>query len=58
MGAFSWTLLRALAVKLPDPDGGGEATRPNLVDVREETVPEGTERLERFLLTTLAVAFV
>ena len=43
-------------MKLPDPDGGGEATRPNLVDVREETVPVGTERLERFLLTTLAVA--
>ena len=29
--------------------------RLNLVHVREETAPEGAERLEWFLLTTLAV---
>ncbi len=34
----------------PDPDGPGEALRLNLVQVREETAPEGAERLEWFLL--------
>ena len=47
--------LRCQAVERPDPDGGGEAVRLNLVHVREETAAEGAERLEWFLLTTLAV---
>ncbi len=48
--------LRWQGVALPDPDGRGEALRLNLVHVREETAPAGAERLEWFLLTTLAVA--
>ena len=43
-------------MELPDPDGVGEALQLNLVhNMREETVPEGAERLEWFLLTSLAV---
>ena len=47
--------LRWQAVELPDPQRGAAAARLNLVHVREETDPEGAERLEWFLLTTLAV---
>ncbi len=47
--------LRWRAVALPDPDKAAAAARLNLVHVREETQPEGAERLEWFLLTTLAV---
>ena len=48
--------LRWQEVELPDPDGRGEAVRLKLVHVREEAEPAGAERLEWFLLTTLAVA--
>ncbi len=47
--------LRWKEVVLGDPDGGGKALGLRLVHVREETEPEGAERLEWFLLTTLAV---
>ena len=47
--------LRFKAVELPDPDKAAAAARLNLVHVREEAQPEGAERLEWFLLTTLAV---
>ncbi len=47
--------LRWQAVELPDPERGAAAARLNLVHVREETEPEGAERLEWFLLTTLTV---
>ena len=47
--------MRWRAVALPDPDKAAAAARLNLVHVREETQPEGAERLEWFLLTTLAV---
>ena len=47
--------LRFKAVELPAPEGGEAAVKLNLVHVREETEPEGAERLEWFLLTTLAV---
>ena len=42
-------------MELPDPDKAAAAARLNLVHVREEAQPEGAERLEWFLLTTLAV---
>ena len=47
--------LRWKAVELPDPDRRGAALQLQLVHVREEQVPEGVERLEWFLLTSLAV---
>jgi len=47
--------LRWQAVCLPDPDRRGSAIQLNLVHVREEPAPEGAERLEWFLLTSLAV---
>ena len=47
--------LRWQAVELPDPERDAAAARLNLVHVRGETEPEGAERLEWFLLTTLAV---
>ncbi len=47
--------LRWQAVELPDPDKAAAAARLNLVHVREAAQPEGAERLEWFLLTTLAV---
>ena len=43
------------APALPDPDKAAAAARLNLVHVREAAQPEGAERLEWFLLTTLAV---
>ena len=42
-------------MELPDRDKAAAAARLNLVHVREEAQPEGAERLEWFLLTTLAV---
>ena len=42
-------------MELPDPDKAAAATQLNLVDVREEAQPERAERLQWFLLTTLAV---
>ena len=47
--------LRWKAVELRDPDRRGAAVQLNLVHVREENAPEGVERLEWFLLTSLAV---
>ena len=47
--------LRWKGVQLRDPDGGGKRLGLQLVHVREEPEPEGAERLEWFLLTTLAV---
>ena len=42
-------------MELADPDRQAAALQLRLVHVREETQPEGAERLEWFLLTTLAV---
>ena len=42
-------------MELPDRDKAAAAARLNLVHVREEAQSEGGERLEWFLLTTLAV---
>ena len=47
--------LRWQGVELRDPDGRGRTVRLNLVHVREEPQPQGAERLEWFLLTTLGV---
>ena len=47
--------LRWREVELADPDRQAAALQLRLVHVREETQPEGAERLEWFLLTTLAV---
>ena len=47
--------LRWREVELRDPNRRGERVRLNLVHVREEPQPEGAERLEWFLLTTLGV---
>ena len=46
---------RRWEVELADPDRQAAAQQLRLVHVREETQPEGAERLEWFLLTTLAV---
>ena len=47
--------LRWREVELTDPDRQEAALKLRLVHVREQTQPEGAERLEWFLLTTLAV---
>ena len=47
--------LRWREVELADPDRQEAALKLRLVHVREQTQPEGAERLEWFLLTTLAV---
>ena len=47
--------LRWQAVELRDPDRRGAAVSLHLVHVREEQPPEGVERLEWFLLTSVAV---
>ena len=47
--------LRWQGAQLRDPHRRGEAVRLNLVHVREEPEPQGAERLEWFLLTTLGV---
>ena len=47
--------LRWREVGLADPDRQEAALKLRLVHVREQTQPEGAERLEWFLLTTLAV---
>ena len=47
--------LRWQGVALRDPHKQGETVRLQLVHVREETEPQGAERLEWFLLTTLGV---
>lgn len=47
--------LRWQGVRLRDPNRRGEAVRLNLVHVREEPEPQGAQRLEWFLLTTLGV---
>ena len=47
--------LRWQGVDLRDPNRQQETVRLNLVHVREGTQPQGAERLEWFLLTTLGV---
>ena len=47
--------LRWKGVELRAPEGGEAGVKLNLVHVLEETEPEGAERLEWFLLTTLGV---
>ena len=47
--------LRWQGVELRDPNRRGETLQLNLVHVREEPQPQGAERLEWFLLTTLGV---
>ena len=47
--------LRWRAVQLRDPQRREAALQLHLVHVREESAPEGVERLEWFLLTSLAV---
>ncbi len=47
--------LRWKAVELPSTQKGEAAARLHLVHVREESEPEGAQRLEWFLLTTVEV---